>query len=68
MMEPYPIILGGVKKQTGEIVEVRFPYTGEVYAKVCQASPNDLKEAVAAAVRGFAQTRGLSSGARSDLF
>jgi len=66
-MEPYPIILGGVKKQTGEIVEVRFPYTGEVYAKVCQASPNDLKEAVAAAVRGFAQTRGLSSGARSRI-
>ena len=64
-MEPYPIILGGVKKQTEEIADVRFPYTGEVYAKVCQASPNDLKEAVAAAVRGFAQTRELSSGARS---
>jgi acyl-CoA reductase-like NAD-dependent aldehyde dehydrogenase len=67
MMEPYPIILGGVKKQTGEIVDVRFPYTGEVYAKVCQASPEDLKEAVAAAVRGFAQTRRLSSGARSSI-
>jgi len=65
MMEPYPIILGGVKKQTGEIVNVRFPYNGEVYAKVCQASPNDLKEAVAAAVRGFAQIRRLSSGSRS---
>jgi len=64
-MEPYPIILGGVKKQTGEIVNVRFPYNGEVYAKVCQASPNDLKEAVAAAVRGFAQIRRLSSGSRS---
>src|SRR5512136_2177232 len=64
-MKPFPIILGGVKKQTGEIVDVRFPYTGEVYAKVCQASPEDLKEAVAAAVRGFAQTRRLSSGARS---
>jgi len=64
-MEPYPIILGGVKKQTEEIADVRFPYTGEVYAKVCQASPNDLKEAVAAALRGFTQTRGLSSGSRS---
>src|SRR5512137_1334110 len=67
MMEPYPVILGGEKKQTGEIVDVRFPYNGEVYAKVCQASPEDLKEAVAAAVRGFAQTRRLSSGARSSI-
>jgi len=31
-METYPIILGGVKKQTEEIVSVRFPFTGEVYA------------------------------------
>src|SRR5512137_442645 len=65
MMEPFPIILGGVKKQTGEIVDVRFPFTGEVYAKVCQASPEDLEESVTAAVRGFELTRRLSSGARS---
>jgi acyl-CoA reductase-like NAD-dependent aldehyde dehydrogenase len=67
MMETYPIILGGVKKQTEEIVNVRFPYTGEVYAKVCQASQNDLKEAVTATVRGFEKTRRLSSGARSRI-
>jgi acyl-CoA reductase-like NAD-dependent aldehyde dehydrogenase len=67
MMETYPVILGGVKKQTEEIVNVRFPYTGEVYAKVCQASPNDLKEAVTAAMRGFETTRRLSSGARSRI-
>jgi acyl-CoA reductase-like NAD-dependent aldehyde dehydrogenase len=66
-METYPIILGGAKKQTGEIVNVRFPYTGELYAKVCQASENDLKEAVAAAVLGFEQTRRLSSGTRSEI-
>ena len=66
-METYPIILGGAKKQTGEIMNVRFPYNGELYAKVCQASENDLKEAVAAAVRGFEQTRRLSSGTRSEI-
>ena len=32
-METYPIILGGVKKHTGEIVNVRFPYTGETICK-----------------------------------
>jgi len=66
-MDAYPIILGGVKKQTDEIVNVRFPYTGEIYAKVCQAGQSDLEEAVAAAVRGFEKTRTLSSGARSNI-
>jgi acyl-CoA reductase-like NAD-dependent aldehyde dehydrogenase len=63
-METYPIILGGKKKETAEIADVRFPYTGEIYAKVCQASSDDLDEAVTAAVRGFEKTRCLSSGAR----
>ena len=66
-MDAYPIILGGVKKQTDEIVNVRFPYTGEIYARVCQASQSDLEEAVAGAVRGFEKTRALSSGARSHI-
>lgn len=66
-METYPIILGGLKKMTREIADVRFPYTGEIYAKVCQASQNDLNEAVAAAVRGFEKTRQLSSGTRSHI-
>ena len=52
-MDAYPIILGGVKKQTDEIVNVRFPYTGEIYARVCQASQSDLEEAVAARSTGF---------------
>jgi acyl-CoA reductase-like NAD-dependent aldehyde dehydrogenase len=67
MMETYPILVGGVKKQTGEIVDVRFPYTGEVYARVCLAGRNDISEAIAAAVRGFEETRRLSSGARSRI-
>jgi len=67
MMETYPIILGGVKKKTREIVDVRFPYNGEIYARVCQASQSDLNEAVDAAVHGFEKTRRLSSGARSRI-
>ena len=64
-MKTFPVILGGVKKETGEILDVRFPYTGEIFAKVCQAGPDDLDEAVALAVRGFEKTRRLSSGARA---
>ena len=67
MMETYPIILGGVKKQTDEIISVRFPYTGEVYAQVCQASTFDLKAAVTEAVKGFEITKKLSSGTRARI-
>ena len=66
-METYQIILGGVKKQTEEIVSVRFPFTGEVYAQVCQAGTSDLKAAVTEAVKGFESTKKLSSGARARI-
>jgi len=66
-METYPIILGGIKKQTDEIVTVRFPFTGEAYAQVCQASSLDLKAAVTEAVKGFETTKKLSSGTRSQI-
>jgi len=66
-MEKFPIILGGVKKQTEEIISVRFPYTGEVYAQVCQAGTSDLKTAVTEAVKGFEITKKLSSGARARI-
>ncbi len=66
-METYPLILGGVKKQTEEIISVRFPYTGEVYAQVCQASTSDLKAAVTEAVKGFESTKKLSSGTRARI-
>lgn len=33
-MEPYPILLGGENKQTPETIQVRFPFTGELYAQV----------------------------------
>ena len=66
-MKTYPILIGGVEKQTEEIIHVQFPYTGEVYADVCQASTHDLKAAVTAACRGFEQTRMLSSHERAQI-
>jgi acyl-CoA reductase-like NAD-dependent aldehyde dehydrogenase len=66
-METYPLLIGGVKKYTPETMKVRFPYTGEVYADVCQAGNAELKEAVAAACRGFEQTKVLSSHARAQI-
>ncbi|MCX6696968.1 MAG: aldehyde dehydrogenase family protein [Methanoregula sp.] len=66
-MKPYPLLVGGSWKETPEIVKVRFPYTGEVYAEVCQAGNAELKESVEAAVRGFSRTKQLSSHARSRI-
>ena len=66
-MKPYPILVGGVARETEEVAEVRFPYTGEVYACVCQAGETELEESVAAASRGFLQTRRLPSHARSRI-
>ncbi|MFA6333853.1 MAG: aldehyde dehydrogenase family protein, partial [Methanoregula sp.] len=66
-MEPYPILLGGEKKETQEIIQVRFPYTGELYCTVCQATNNDLKTAVTRAVAGFGKTKHLSTHARAEI-
>jgi acyl-CoA reductase-like NAD-dependent aldehyde dehydrogenase len=66
-MESYPVIIGGTRKYTGEIAEVRFPFTGELYARVCQAGPAELDEAIAAASRGFGEMRRMSSFERSRI-
>src|SRR5512138_2111198 len=66
-METYPLIVGGRKKQTAEVLDVRFPYTGEVYARVCMAGTGELNESVEAASRGFRETRRLSSFARAEI-
>jgi len=67
MTDPCPLLIGGVKKQTKETQNVRFPYTGEVYAEVCLAGPGELRKAVDAACRGFEETRQLPSHARSAI-
>ncbi len=66
-MELYPVIIGGSRTYTKEIADVRFPFTGELYARVCQAGPAELDEAVAAACRGFEKTKRLSSFERSRI-
>lgn len=60
----YGCIIGGETRYSGEILQVRFPYTGELVAKVHQATQRDLDDALASATAGFAKTRGLSSGER----
>ncbi len=67
MTDPRPFLVGGEWRTSDDILEVRFPYTGEVIARVCQATDRDLDDAVQAAVRGFEVTRKLPSHRRSKI-
>ncbi|MDD1678418.1 MAG: aldehyde dehydrogenase family protein [Methanomicrobiales archaeon] len=66
-MKIYPLIIGGEKTKTQEIIKVRFPYTNDAYAGVCQAGSAELDLAVETACRGFETTRHLSSGRRAAI-
>ncbi|OPX69119.1 MAG: NAD(P)-dependent glyceraldehyde-3-phosphate dehydrogenase [Methanoregulaceae archaeon PtaB.Bin056] len=60
----YGCIIGGEERFSGEILEVRFPYNGDLVARVHQATPGDLEDALVFARNGFEKTRALSSGDR----
>jgi acyl-CoA reductase-like NAD-dependent aldehyde dehydrogenase len=66
-MDTYPVLIGGKTRETDEKADVLFPYTGEVYARVCQAGAPDLDDALAAAVTGFEKMKRLSSYERSKI-
>ncbi|MCQ8893063.1 MAG: aldehyde dehydrogenase family protein [Methanolinea sp.] len=57
-------IVGGEERFTGDVRTVRFPFTGEPFARVHQATQRDLEDAVESAARGFSETRELSSAER----
>ncbi len=67
MSDPRPFLIGGEWRTSSNILDVRFPFTGEVVAQVCQATDQDLEDAVAAAQRGFEITRKLPAHARSAI-
>ena len=60
-------LIGGEWRTGEEVLQVRFPYTGEVVAEVCQAQEADLELAVQSAERGFAVTRKLPAYRRSEI-
>jgi acyl-CoA reductase-like NAD-dependent aldehyde dehydrogenase len=50
-----------------ETITVRSPHTGEVVGEVAKAGPAEMERAVQAAVRGFEETKKLSSIKRSEI-
>ena len=67
MTDPRPFLVGGEWRSSDDILEVRFPYTNEVVGRVCQATEQDLADAIRAAERGFDITRKLPAHARSRI-
>lgn len=67
MAETYPLLIGGEKKESKETISVRFPFTGELYCTVSQATNADLKAAVTKAAAGFEKTRRLPTHARAEI-
>ena len=67
MTDPRPFLVGGEWRSSDDILEVRFPYTNEVVGRVCQATEQDLEDAIRAAERGFEITRKLPAHARSRI-
>lgn len=67
MASPKRFLVAGDWRTGVDVIQVRFPYTGETVAEVYQASDQDLEDATAAAVRGFEITRKLPSHRRSAI-
>jgi len=61
------LLIGNEWVDAAESITVRSPHTGEVVGEVAKAGPAEMERAVQAAVRGFEETRKLSSIRRSEI-
>jgi acyl-CoA reductase-like NAD-dependent aldehyde dehydrogenase len=61
------IVEGRRESGRGEPIEVRYPFTGEVTARVAAASPADIERAIAAALEAFHLYRNVPAHRRSTL-
>ncbi|MBD0370559.1 MAG: aldehyde dehydrogenase family protein [Pyrinomonadaceae bacterium] len=59
-MDTRPLLIGGKWRTTANLQDVRAPYTGEVIARVSNASPDEAEESIAAAAAASLEMRGLA--------
>ncbi|HET6454281.1 MAG TPA: aldehyde dehydrogenase family protein, partial [Armatimonadota bacterium] len=67
MNDQKPFLIGGGWRKSDDIREVRFPYNNDIVASVCQATDEDLEDAVVSASSGFEITRKLAVYQRSKI-
>jgi glyceraldehyde-3-phosphate dehydrogenase (NADP+) len=63
----FGIRIRGGRRETGETYEIRSPYDEAPVAVVHRATPDDVEEAIAAAVEAFEVTRHLPSWKREEI-
>ncbi|MBP1929863.1 acyl-CoA reductase-like NAD-dependent aldehyde dehydrogenase [Methanolinea mesophila] len=66
-MKEYQVLVGGEWKESGEIADVRFPYSGETVARVALASEAQLEATLSAAKRSFSVMKTLPARKRYDI-
>ncbi|HEV8231638.1 MAG TPA: aldehyde dehydrogenase family protein [Thermoanaerobaculia bacterium] len=59
--------IGGEEITTGDWIDVHSPWSGERLARVAKAGPPEIDRAIAAAVEGFEETRGLPAHRRAEI-
>ncbi|EHQ36042.1 aldehyde dehydrogenase family protein [Methanoplanus limicola] len=67
MGELYKMIIGGEFKESGETIDVIYPYTGEVFSKVCLAGCAEAEEAIILAKESFKETVHLPAYRRKEI-
>ncbi len=67
MKNPRAFLIGGEWRESGQVAQIRSPYSGEIVAEVYQASEKDLEDAVTAAARGFRVIRELPAYRRTEI-
>ena len=65
--EPFAFISGGKYLTSQNVLEIEYPYTGDVFASVCLASASDASDAVDSAVEGFSASKELEPYERRSI-
>ncbi len=67
MTSPHGFLIGGEWRTSDEILDIRFPYTGETVGRVCLAGSADIEDALRSAEDGFSLTRRLPAHRLSEI-
>ncbi|MDV2481539.1 aldehyde dehydrogenase family protein [Methanoculleus sp. Wushi-C6] len=67
MTSPRKFLVGGEWRRSDEVLDVRFPFTGETVGRACLAGSADIEDALRSAERGFEVTRLLPAHRRSAI-
>lgn len=67
MIDPHGFLIGGEWRTSPDILDVRFPHTGEAVGRVCLAGSDDIEDALRSSERGFSLTRRLPAHRRSEI-